>query len=63
MIAYYPDGRLGDSDRLLGLPLDAMEGLVYANDRQVAEVSCRRRIDAERPRVEVTITKLRGNER
>lgn len=62
VIAYYPDERQGDADRILGLPLDAMQGLIYENDRQVAEVVCRRRIDRNRPRVEVTITRLRGNE-
>lgn len=63
VLAYYPDERMGDADRILGLPLDAMEGLIYKNDRQVAEVTCRRRIDACRPRVEVTVKRLRGNER
>jgi Holliday junction resolvase RusA-like endonuclease len=57
--AYYPDRNQGDADRLLGIPLDALQGLVYANDRQVTEVSCRRRVDRERPRMEVAVRRLR----
>ena len=59
--AYYPDGRHGDVDRLLGLPMDALEGLVYRADRQVVRVSCERHTDRAAPRVEVVCRRL-GNQ-
>jgi Holliday junction resolvase RusA-like endonuclease len=48
----------GDADRLLGLPMDALEGLVYRSDRQVQRVSCERRIDRENPRLEVVCRRI-----
>jgi Holliday junction resolvase RusA-like endonuclease len=56
--AHYPDNRHGDSDRLLGLPMDALEGLVYKSDRQVVKVSCERRTDRLNPRVEVVVRRI-----
>lgn len=35
VIGYYPDRRYADSDRLVGLVLDALEGVAYRTDRQV----------------------------
>lgn len=58
MVAHYPNRVQGDCDRLLGLPLDALQGLVYRDDRQVVRVSCERRIDRENPRVEIVVRKL-----
>jgi len=40
------------------LVLDALQGLVYANDRQVSEKRVSRALDRARPRVEVTVQEL-----
>jgi len=58
VVAYYDNRVQGDSDRLLGLPMDALEGLVYRSDRQVTRVSCERRIDRENPRLEVLVRRI-----
>lgn len=58
VVAYYDNRVQGDADRLLGLPMDALEGLVYKSDRQVTRVSCERRIDRENPRVEVLVRRI-----
>jgi hypothetical protein len=58
VVAYYDNRVQGDADRLLGLPMDALEGLVYRSDRQVQRVSCERRIDRENPRLEVVCRRI-----
>lgn len=55
VIGYWPDRRLGDSDRLVSLTMDALEGVAYRTDRQVGAQGSARRIDRERPRVEVHV--------
>ena len=56
--AYYPSRVFGDVDRIAGLPLDALEGIAYNTDRQVAELTVSRRVDKARPRVEVRVYAL-----
>jgi len=51
---YFRDNR-PDSDGPLKLVLDAMEGCLYKNDRQVDEVRYRRFVDAASPRVEISV--------
>lgn len=53
--AYYPDLRHGDVDRAPGLPLDALEGVVYVKDRQVKRLVVEILDDAENPRTEVVV--------
>jgi Holliday junction resolvase RusA-like endonuclease len=53
--AYYPDNRLGDTDRILSLPMDALEGVAYRKDRQVAFVVANRFLDKKNPRTEVRV--------
>lgn len=56
VLAFMPDRRgLPDWDNLGKLISDAIEGIVYENDRQVSDGIVRRRIDAARPRTEVVI--------
>lgn len=55
VVSYYPDRRYGDSDRAVGLVLDALEGIAYRKDRQVGAHAHVRRLDRKRPRVEVTV--------
>src|SRR5712664_520003 len=52
---YFRDNR-PDSDGPLKLVLDALQGCLYNNDRQIDEVTYRRFIDAVAPRVEVRIS-------
>ena len=55
---YWPDATVGDCDRLVSLPLDALEGITYASDRQVREVRGRVVADGSPPRVEVRLVRL-----
>lgn len=40
--------KAGDLDKRIGIVLDAMQGIVYANDSQIVQLAARR-IDANRP--------------
>jgi Holliday junction resolvase RusA-like endonuclease len=60
--AYYPDRRYGDVDRIVGLPLDAMEGVAYGTDRDVCELRVLRHVDRARPRLEVRVKALESDE-
>ena len=53
--AHYPTRVVGDTDRILSLVLDALEGVVYASDRQVSDVVCRRRWKSVEPRTVVIV--------
>jgi Holliday junction resolvase RusA-like endonuclease len=57
--AWYPSRVFGDVDRLSGLYQDALEGLAYKTDRQISDLIVRRRVDAERARVELTVRRVR----
>lgn len=55
---FWPDRRFGDVDRLVSLHMDALEGVLWKSDRQVAtEVGCRE-VDREHPRVTVVVEVL-----
>jgi hypothetical protein len=56
--AYYPDKRMGDADRVAGLPMDACEGIAYRVDRQVRKLSIELHVDKAQPRVVVTIWRV-----
>lgn len=56
VLAYMPHGgSLPDTDNVLKLVADALQRVVYRNDRQLVRVVGERRLDRERPRTEVTI--------
>jgi Holliday junction resolvase RusA-like endonuclease len=55
LVAYWPR-RGADSDAPTKLTKDALQGIVYENDRIVIEDQSRRGYDPERPRVEITLT-------
>lgn len=58
---YWPDGRLGDLDRLVSLPMDALQGVLWDSDRQVRRLlECLMLIDRDNPRTEVTVRRLEG---
>lgn len=59
---YWPDRRYGDADRLTSLVMDALEGIAYAKDRQVADQSGKRRVDKEHPRTEVVVRVWEGDD-
>lgn len=52
---FFKDHRRRDLDNQNKLILDALNGIVYEDDSQIAELILRRGYDAEHPRVEVTI--------
>lgn len=59
--AYFQDGRVRDADNLAKAVLDAMNKVIYRDDSQVSELHVYKRVDHERPRVEITIER-RGEE-
>lgn len=56
--AYRP-ARRGDIDGTLKLLLDAMQGHIYKNDKQIVELHVYRHDDKRNPRVEVKVTQKR----
>lgn len=50
--------RSGDLDNRLKCCLDAMQGVVYANDSQIVEIHAYRKEDKHNPRIKVEITVL-----
>lgn len=47
VVAYYPNRR---ADLDVALLFDALEGIVYGNDRQIWEIHVHRRLDKDNPR-------------
>lgn len=45
--------KAGDLDNRIKPTLDALQGVIYTDDRQVTEISVRRGVDRSDPRVEV----------
>jgi len=56
---YYPSRRQDLDPSIL---LDALQGLIYANDRQFKQISCCRYLDKENPRSEVWIKEISHDE-
>lgn len=56
-VTWFRGRKSGDLDKRLGVLLDALQGVCYANDAQIVEIHAHRS-DAtpKMPRVEVTIT-------
>lgn len=48
-----------DGDGPVKLELDALEGILYHNDRQVRDVTARKRLDRQNPRLEITVSLAR----
>lgn len=51
---YFADRRR-DLDGAIKVLLDSLEGVCYANDRQVAHIDLRRAVDKSAPRVEIIV--------
>lgn len=52
----YREAKRGDLDNSIKVILDSLQGVLYADDKQVAELHARRFDDKHDPRVEVRIT-------
>jgi crossover junction endodeoxyribonuclease RusA len=57
-IDWYRERKSGDLDKRIGVLLDALQGVLYANDSQVVELIARRHDDKNNPRVTVTAEAL-----
>lgn len=55
-IAWYRKRRAGDLDKRLGVVLDALQGVAYANDSQIVALTATRHESPDNPRVDITIT-------
>jgi Holliday junction resolvase RusA-like endonuclease len=59
LVFFMPDKRRRDPTNLLKGLLDALEGAVYSDDKQIEALSWRKgALDRENPRVEITISPL-----
>jgi Holliday junction resolvase RusA-like endonuclease len=56
-IFYYGTRRKFDLDNANKLWADALAGIVYEDDNQIASLFLKRRYDKENPRIEITISK------
>jgi Holliday junction resolvase RusA-like endonuclease len=56
-VVYFKDRRR-DLDNVLKPLLDALNGIVYRDDRQVAHLEFTKRFDVRRPRVELVAAPL-----
>jgi Holliday junction resolvase RusA-like endonuclease len=55
---FYPDDR-SDIDGSIKLNLDALQGVVYRNDRQIRRLVVDKDIDKDRPRIEFEVVEYR----
>lgn len=58
VLKFYRPQRSGDLDNRLKCLLDALQGVVYANDSQIVRIVAERHEDKHNPRVAVQITAL-----
>lgn len=58
LVVYEPDARRRDCDNELKTILDSLNGITWLDDSQVDVACVVRRIDRERPRVEVTVAPM-----
>lgn len=54
-LTWYRERRSGDLDKRIGVCLDALQGVAYATDAQITELSAKRVEDPKNPRVIVTV--------
>ena len=60
IVLWMPDRRRRDLDNCAKSICDGLNGIVYLDDSQVAELVVRRRIDGQRPRAEITVAAIDG---
>ncbi len=56
---YFGDRRRHDVDNVQKFLLDSMTGIVYEDDSQIWDLTIRKRIDIENPRVEISVKTLK----
>ncbi len=56
-VTWYRGRKSGDLDKRLGVVLDALQGVAYATDAQITELSALRIDDPRKARVVVTVSK------
>jgi len=57
-IRWFREALRGDLDKRYSIMLDALQGVSYDNDSQIAEIHAYRHLDRESPRMEVIVTRL-----
>ncbi len=57
-MAFYRPQKRGDLDNLEKQPIDALRGILYADDKQIVEIHAKRFDDKERPRLEITVMEV-----
>ena len=57
-IRVYRPRKAGDLDNVLKVALDACEGYMYVNDKQIEEIHAYRFDDKHNPRIEIEVKKL-----
>lgn len=63
LIVYEPDARRRDLDNQAKTVLDALNGVLWADDSQIDVLAVVRRLDRERPRVEMCVAPMALSER
>lgn len=59
IVVYFPT-KAGDLDNRAKPVLDCLQGVAFANDKQVTELHMLRRVDKHNPRVEVTVSEAKA---
>ena len=57
-IRWFREALRGDLDKRYSIMLDALQGIAFENDSQIAEIHAYRELDRENPRMLVEVTKL-----
>jgi len=57
-IRWYREALRGDLDKRYSIMLDALEGIAFQNDSQIAEIHAYRTLDRLNPRIEVIVSRL-----
>lgn len=52
IVVYWPDERKRDVDNVKGF-IDALNGVLWEDDSQITDLTLRKRVDREEPRVEI----------
>lgn len=55
-IRWFREALRGDLDKRYSIMLDALQGIAFENDSQIAEIHAFRYLDKENPRMEVTVS-------
>lgn len=57
-IRWFREALRGDLDKRYSIMLDALQGIAFENDSQIAEIHAYRTLDRENPRIEVIVSRL-----